>query len=69
MNIVTWLLTKKVTCNYLAAASFDSNNILKKLGGFDERFFLYFEDFDLSLRASEHGRVVNAPRMVITHLE
>ena len=42
--------------------------ILKKEGGFDERFFLYFEDFDLSLRASEHGRVVNAPSMVITHL-
>ena len=41
---------------------------LKKVRGFDERFFLYFEDFDLSLRVAGHGRVVNAPSMVVTHL-
>jgi N-acetylglucosaminyl-diphospho-decaprenol L-rhamnosyltransferase len=30
-------------------------SLFEALGGFDERFFVYFEDLDLSLRASELG--------------
>lgn len=41
---------------------------LKDLGGFDTRFFMYFEDFDLSLRAKNIGRVIYHPDVVITHL-
>lgn len=33
------------------AAMFCSAKIFKKIGKFDERFFLYFEEYDLSLRA------------------
>ncbi|WP_371824033.1 glycosyltransferase family 2 protein [Hahella sp. HN01] len=40
---------------------------LKKIGGFDERFFLYFEDFDLSLRMGKVGKVVYLPEMKIQH--
>jgi GT2 family glycosyltransferase len=40
---------------------------LRELGGFDERFFLYFEDFDLSLRLAGHGRLVFLPTMRIVH--
>ena len=29
--------------------------LYKKLGGFDERFFIYYEDLDFSLRAVKHG--------------
>ena len=40
---------------------------LQQCGGFDEKFFLYFEDFDLSLRMSEFGRLDYYPNMKIIH--
>lgn len=39
----------------------------RELGGFDENFFLYFEDFDLALRASRLGNMVRLPACRITH--
>lgn len=36
-------------------------------GGFRNDFFMYFEDFDLSLRMGEHGRVVCVPQVRIVH--
>lgn len=41
---------------------------LRQLGGFDPRYFLYFEDFDLSIRARTLGRLSYLPQMRITHL-
>ena len=40
---------------------------LRQLGGFDERFFLYQEDSDLSRRAMQLGRIVYHPEMCLTH--
>lgn len=40
---------------------------LKQLGGFNENFFLYFEDFDLSLRLTTIGKIAYVPAMRITH--
>jgi len=41
--------------------------IFKEIGGFDERFFMYLEDTDLSRRLAQHGRVVFHPDAVIMH--
>jgi GT2 family glycosyltransferase len=41
--------------------------VLRRLGGFDTRFFLYLEDFDLTLRAAKITRVAYVPQVRITH--
>ncbi|MEW6342892.1 MAG: glycosyltransferase family 2 protein [Pseudomonadota bacterium] len=41
--------------------------LLKGLAGFDPRYFLYFEDYDLSLRTHERARVVYAPEVRVLH--
>lgn len=35
--------------------------------GFDAQYFMYFEDFDLSLRLRRHGRLLFAPAVSIVH--
>lgn len=41
---------------------------LQHLQGFDPRYFLYFEDFDLAIRAHRLGTLTYLPSMMITHL-
>lgn len=40
----------------------------KKLVGFDQRYFMYLEDADLSLKAKSKGRVVMLPQFSVTHV-
>lgn len=40
---------------------------LMQVGGFNERFFMYFEDFDLSLRLQKNWRIAFVPNVKIIH--
>lgn len=45
-------------------------NLLKQIGGFDERFFYYYEDMDLCRRIWESGnRIIYTPSASIIHLK
>ena len=39
----------------------------REAGGFSGAYFMYFEDFDLSIRLRRQGRIVYLPRMCIVH--
>lgn len=41
--------------------------LLQRLRGFDPKYFLYFEDFDLSLRTARMTRVAYVPQVKIIH--
>ncbi len=41
--------------------------LFARLGGFDPRFFMYFEDYDLSLRAGRESTVAYIPAARIVH--
>lgn len=43
------------------------SSVLKQLGGFDAAFFLYFEDYDISLRAAKISRIAYVPAVKIVH--
>lgn len=40
---------------------------VQKVQGFDPRFFLYFEDADITRRLAEHGPTVNLPVATVLH--
>jgi GT2 family glycosyltransferase len=42
--------------------------LFRKLGGFDPGYFMYFEDYDLSVRASREAAVAYEPAARIVHL-
>jgi len=42
-------------------------DVLHRVGGFDPAYFLYFEDFDLSLRAARVTRLAYVPSVKIVH--
>lgn len=50
------------------ACFFIRTNIWKSLDGFDSRFFLYFEDFDLIYRAKKITNVAYEPSVEVVHL-
>lgn len=48
-------------------AMFIRRNCMKTLGGFDENFFMYVEDWDMSLRLAALGNIYLNPAVVVVH--
>jgi len=46
---------------------FVKGDTLRQCNGFDDRYFMYFEDFDLSMRLRAFGRIVFAPEVTVIH--
>lgn len=46
---------------------FFRGDVFKKLGGFDARYLLYFEDFDISLRTAKFSQIAYVPTVRIVH--
>lgn len=43
-------------------------SILKKIGGFDERYFMYFEDADITREVNKISKTVYYPQAVVSHV-
>jgi len=53
----------------MGAALLVRKSIIEKQGGFDERYFMYYEEVDLCYRIKQNGwRIVYLPQACITHL-
>lgn len=60
--------TTQTVDHVAAAAMLVSRAVIDKVGLFDERFFLYFEDLDFCLRAKEAGFTIHInPDVVVEH--
>jgi GT2 family glycosyltransferase len=68
LEMRSWDYHKQMEVQCLSGCfMFFRSEVLQRLGGFDERFFMYFEDFDLSLRSSKMGRNVYVPEAYVVH--
>jgi len=65
-----WESENLVECAWVsAAAMFIKKDVFEKLGGFDEKFFMYFEDIDLCQRARKLGyKILYFPEFAIKHI-
>lgn len=43
------------------------NEVLKEVGGFDQRYFMYLEDYDLTRRLHKRGKTIFYPGVVVYH--
>ncbi|QKQ77354.1 glycosyltransferase family 2 protein [Nostoc sp. TCL240-02] len=54
----------------VGAAFFIRSNLFHQLGGFDENFFMYFEESDLCQRAQYEGyKIIYTPHVSLIHLK
>jgi len=64
-----WLSKQKISVKWVSGvALFTTASLMEELNGFDEDFFLYFEDVDLCKRASNiNTTVCYLPKFNLTH--
>ncbi len=65
-----WEGLEKRSVHWVSGASmFVRQDVFRRLGGFDERFFMYFEDIDLCRRARKiHKEVLYFPELEVRHV-
>lgn len=62
-------VTEPVDCGFCSGCFICiRTDIFKSIGGFDERYFLYSEDADLTREAQKYGRTMYLPQISVTHL-
>lgn len=64
-------LSKPLEVDFVPGADmFIKKDFFINIGGFDESFFMYYEDFDLCIRCKENGKkIISLPTVKIAHLE
>ena len=64
-----WESNESVECAWVSGAClFIKKELFEKLKGFDENFFLYFEDIDLCQRARNLGyKIIYNPKFTVKH--
>lgn len=61
-------ITEPIDVNFCTGCFFCiRSETFAKLGGFDDRYFMYLEDVDLTLRVKKYGRVVMNPDISVIH--
>jgi GT2 family glycosyltransferase len=70
LNKKLWLNKKNTEVDWVSGAAMVApRNFLQELGGFDEDFFLYYEDVDLCKRAKNAGGQIHyIPQYYLTHI-
>ncbi|MDL2323841.1 glycosyltransferase family 2 protein [Ruminococcaceae bacterium OttesenSCG-928-A16] len=61
-------LSKPIDVEFCSGSFFMMpTEIFKKIGGFDEKYFMYVEDADITQKALQHGRAVYLPQFTVVH--
>lgn len=61
-------LTKPIDIEFCSGSFFMiRTEIFKAMGGFDEKYFMYVEDADITQKALRHGRAVYYPYVTVVH--
>lgn len=68
MKCILWDMIKIWNCPNLSGCfMFLRNSVLKQVGSFDDKFFMYFEDTDLIRRIHRVSKTVFYPNATIIH--